>query len=236
MELLVTTDVDRGGAIAQNLRSIYVYLVRELITLRRPERRRARSTGSFASSPIFATHSRRSRPTRRRGFRRRNMPAPRTSAIARHVEAAKNLLRELEQQAATAMDALGRDQNAEFFAAVDDRTRTLERLDEIVEAIVQERALAAAEQAGQPDPATTRVARRDGAGRGGGARVARTVDHGNAPGTEPACRGARARGSPRRGCTPVCGDVVAGSALAYFFGQRVTSMLEPQARATASRR
>jgi flagellar biosynthetic protein FliS len=33
MELLVTTDVDRGGAIGQNLRSIYVYLVRELITL-----------------------------------------------------------------------------------------------------------------------------------------------------------------------------------------------------------
>lgn len=33
MELLVTTDVDRGGAIANNLRSIYVYLVRELLTL-----------------------------------------------------------------------------------------------------------------------------------------------------------------------------------------------------------
>lgn len=33
MELLVTTDVERGGAIAGNLRSIYVYLVRELITL-----------------------------------------------------------------------------------------------------------------------------------------------------------------------------------------------------------
>ena len=46
------------------------------------------------------------------------------------------------------------DANTEFFAAVDDRTRTLERLDDIVEAIVQERALAAAEQAGQPDPAT----------------------------------------------------------------------------------
>ena len=54
------------------------------------------------------------------------------------------------------MDALGRDQNTEFFAAVDDRTRTLERLDDIVEAIVQERALAAAEQAGQPDPRRTR--------------------------------------------------------------------------------
>ena len=33
MELLVTTDVDRGGAIANNLRAIYVYLVRELIAL-----------------------------------------------------------------------------------------------------------------------------------------------------------------------------------------------------------
>jgi hypothetical protein len=52
------------------------------------------------------------------------------------------------------MDALGRDQNAEFFAAVDDRTRTLERLDRIVEAIVHERALATTEQGGQPDPAT----------------------------------------------------------------------------------
>lgn len=83
------------------------------------------------------------------------MPAPRTSAIARHVEAAKNLLRELEQQAAIAMDALGRDQNTEFLAAVDDRTKTLERLNEIVEAIVQERALAAAQQAGHPDPATS---------------------------------------------------------------------------------
>ena len=33
MELLATTDVDRGGSIANNLRSIYVYLFRELITL-----------------------------------------------------------------------------------------------------------------------------------------------------------------------------------------------------------
>ena len=33
MELLVTTDVDRGGVIANNLRSIYAYLVGELITL-----------------------------------------------------------------------------------------------------------------------------------------------------------------------------------------------------------
>jgi flagellar secretion chaperone FliS len=33
MELLATTDVERGGTIANNLRSIYVYLIRELITL-----------------------------------------------------------------------------------------------------------------------------------------------------------------------------------------------------------
>jgi flagellar protein FliS len=33
MELLVTTDVERGGVIASNLRSIYAYLMRELITL-----------------------------------------------------------------------------------------------------------------------------------------------------------------------------------------------------------
>lgn len=35
MELLVTTDVERGGAIAGNLRSIYVYLVRELLMIGR---------------------------------------------------------------------------------------------------------------------------------------------------------------------------------------------------------
>jgi hypothetical protein len=81
------------------------------------------------------------------------MPSPRTGAIARHVEAARSLLLELERQAATAMDALGRDQNAEFFELVDQRARMLERLDGIVEAIVQERALAAVELAGQSDPA-----------------------------------------------------------------------------------
>jgi flagellar secretion chaperone FliS len=33
MELLATTDIDRGGVIASNLRSIYVFLLRELVTL-----------------------------------------------------------------------------------------------------------------------------------------------------------------------------------------------------------
>src|SRR5258706_16374043 len=81
------------------------------------------------------------------------MPAVRTSAIARHVDAAKALLCELEQQAATAMNALGRDENAEFFAAVDDRNRILEQLDDVVDALVQERVLAG-EQAGETDAMT----------------------------------------------------------------------------------
>lgn len=82
------------------------------------------------------------------------MTAPRTSAIARHVEVAKNLLRELEQQAAAAIDALGRDENAAFFAAVDDRSRTLEQLDDVVDALVHERVLAG-KQAGDTDAVTS---------------------------------------------------------------------------------
>lgn len=87
------------------------------------------------------------------------MTVMRPSAIALHVEAARRLLRELEQQAATAMASLGRDENEEFFAAIDDRTRTLERLDGVVEAIVQERALAAAVHGAraEPDPATNEL-------------------------------------------------------------------------------
>ena len=57
MELLVTTDVDRGGAVAKNLRSIYVYLVRELITLGRRNDTSQRSMDSSASSPIFVRRS-----------------------------------------------------------------------------------------------------------------------------------------------------------------------------------
>ena len=75
------------------------------------------------------------------------MPALRSGAIARHVDAAKALLRDLEQQAEAAMSALGRDQIAAFFAAVDDRTRTLEQLDDVVDALVQERNLARGQSA-----------------------------------------------------------------------------------------
>lgn len=82
------------------------------------------------------------------------MISARTSVIARHVEVAKTLLLDLERQATTAIDALGRDQNTEFFALIEERTRTLERLDRIVGVIVKERAIAAAEHAGRPDPAT----------------------------------------------------------------------------------
>jgi hypothetical protein len=62
-----------------------------------------------------------------------------TSAIALHVEAAKRLLRELEQHAQTALQALGRESGAEFFAAVDARDRVLGELDTVVDALTRER-------------------------------------------------------------------------------------------------
>ena len=67
------------------------------------------------------------------------MSTARTSAIAVHVEAAKRLLRELEQHAETALHALGRDSGAEFFAAVDERDRILGELDGVVDALTTER-------------------------------------------------------------------------------------------------
>ena len=36
MELLMSTDVERGGAIAQNLRSLYVFVFNELMSIRQP--------------------------------------------------------------------------------------------------------------------------------------------------------------------------------------------------------
>jgi len=66
------------------------------------------------------------------------MTTARTSAIAVHVEAAKRLLRELEQHAETALHALGRESGAEFFAAVDERDRILGELDGVVEALTHE--------------------------------------------------------------------------------------------------
>ena len=61
------------------------------------------------------------------------------NAIATHVEAAKRLLQELEQHAGTALDALGRDNGAEFIAAVNERDRILGQLGEVVEALTKER-------------------------------------------------------------------------------------------------
>ena len=67
------------------------------------------------------------------------MTTARASAIAMHVEAAKRLLRELEQHAQTALHALGRDGSTEFYAAVDERDRILGELDGVVEALTSER-------------------------------------------------------------------------------------------------
>jgi hypothetical protein len=65
---------------------------------------------------------------------------PGTSAIAVHVEAAKRLLRELEEHAQKALHALGREGGADFFAAVDARDRVLGELDGVVNALTNERA------------------------------------------------------------------------------------------------
>jgi hypothetical protein len=73
----------------------------------------------------------------------------RASAVARHVEAAKQLLRELEQHAGTAIDALGREDGSEFLAAVTERDRILAQLDQVVEALSQTRS---AHPGGEQDP------------------------------------------------------------------------------------
>jgi hypothetical protein len=62
-----------------------------------------------------------------------------SSAVARHVEAAKRLLRELEQHAGTAIDAIGREDGSEFLAAVTERDRILAQLDQVVEALSHSR-------------------------------------------------------------------------------------------------
>lgn len=75
------------------------------------------------------------------------MTAPATTAFALHVEAAKRLLLELEQQAEVAREALRQEENAAFLAAVEERDQILKRLDEVVEAIAHERT------SGHDDPA-----------------------------------------------------------------------------------
>jgi hypothetical protein len=80
-------------------------------------------------------------------------PTPsRASAVARYVDVAKQLLRELEQHAGTAIDALGREDESEFLAAVNERDRILAQLDQVVEALSQSRP--AAGPSGE-DPAIT---------------------------------------------------------------------------------
>ena len=54
----------------------------------------------------------------------------RSAAI--HVAVAKRLLEELDQQAEAAMDALGREQSAEFLAAIDARAGLLGQLDGVI--------------------------------------------------------------------------------------------------------
>jgi hypothetical protein len=82
------------------------------------------------------------------------MSSSRTSAIALHVEAAKRLLRELEQHAETALHALGHDSSDVFVAAVDERDRILAQLDEVVGALASERA-ATVDASGEQDPEVT---------------------------------------------------------------------------------
>jgi hypothetical protein len=60
------------------------------------------------------------------------------SAIATHVEAAKRLLVELEEQSLTAFQALGRDSGDEFLAAVDARDRILTELNGVIESLAHD--------------------------------------------------------------------------------------------------
>jgi hypothetical protein len=69
------------------------------------------------------------------------MQSPRTNTIARHVEVAQRLLAELERHAEAAQHALGRDNGADFFAAVDARDAILGELDVVVTSIAHERSV-----------------------------------------------------------------------------------------------
>lgn len=84
------------------------------------------------------------------------MTAPVTTPFALHVEAAKRLLLELEQQAEVARAALERKESEEFLAAVDERDLILKRLDEVVEAIAHERS-SGTDELGERDGETERL-------------------------------------------------------------------------------
>jgi hypothetical protein len=75
-------------------------------------------------------------------------------AIAVHMEAAKRLLRELEQHAETALQALSQESGSEFMSAVDERDRVLTELGEVVEALSEARS-----PSGEPWAATDPAAR-----------------------------------------------------------------------------
>ncbi len=62
------------------------------------------------------------------------MPAV-PSAIALHIEAAKRLLQELDEQASSAMQAVGQTSPADLFETLAQRDQTLEQLGGVVNAI-----------------------------------------------------------------------------------------------------
>jgi hypothetical protein len=68
------------------------------------------------------------------------MLAATSTTIAPHVEAAKRLLRELEQHAAVATDVLITGDSVEFLAMLEKRQRLLAQLERVVEVLAQERA------------------------------------------------------------------------------------------------
>ena len=68
------------------------------------------------------------------------MTAAIVSRISPFVEAAKQLLRELEQHADASIETLSRGNSAEFLAAVDKRDALLQELSQVAEALAHERA------------------------------------------------------------------------------------------------
>ena len=102
-----------------------------------------------------------------------------TSAIAVHVEAAKRLLRELEQHGEVALTALGRESGSEFFAAVNARDQILGQLDGVVETLTTERQGTVAERC----KGVGLVVRGNHTSRDDGARITRSIDHRDASGT-----------------------------------------------------
>lgn len=71
------------------------------------------------------------------------MTAPRPAPVARHVDAAKRLLDELEARAQAAVDALDSGDHGAFTEAVEERERILAELTQVVETLSHEPTLAA---------------------------------------------------------------------------------------------